>query len=413
MPALKSPSLKQLGLTPYNFPNRVEDHAFTQQAQYQDDIHDPATLAEIWRVTRMAYRTDKLQEVPFNLTVRAAAIGSKRSSSIFVKEDLPIISAVIKRYVAQQIKYSIWGYLQKDPRLTKYLIRNSPGAISAPIEVEVKAEDRLYITVKGPYWLQFYFTGAKAHWITGHNPAARNMLVFYGSSGDKIVTPRVWIPEIRPGLYIEKAVADVLSKLQSITNGEADNAFREQQANTELSDFLGQAEAFLKYEEKLLRESGRLTHNREVFLKVQQEMRNSSSEMSRIIGDLRRRRQMTFTEETEDRSGEEPYLWEWVRNKQTNELEVFNRGPNPKYKGPRRGYKRSQLQDQYVKALELYLTNYVKYLEFTGAKESRIRDILPPEYMGRRDYRLPPRQSVTKIVNKLREKGIKIKRRRK
>lgn len=98
---------------------------------------------------------------------------------------------------------------------------------SGPINVEVVAADRLVIKVYGPDWLRFYFTGWSAHTITGRedNIASRGMLVFYNSSGDKIVTRSVNIPGRAPGLYVEKAVEDAVGYIKSLASTDVETYF--------------------------------------------------------------------------------------------------------------------------------------------------------------------------------------------
>lgn len=412
MPKLSAPSLKQLRLVPYSFPERVEQHPFTQEAQAAG-VHDPAILAEVWRVTRMAYRQDKLYEQPFQKTFKVPTVISKNT--------LPILSVEVKKYVAQQVKYSLWGYIRSDPRLVKYLIPNSPGHISAPIMVDVEAEDQLVIKITGPFWLQFYFTGARAHRIYGHNPAARFMLVFYGSSGDKIVTPSVFIPEIKPGLYIEKAIADVMGRLGSIINQEIDKELDEGKQLAEIDQQVKEAQNYLAAEQRYIKQIKVTQENQYALLDIQRDLNRAGAEMSRILGELRRRRQMDFFPKYKRNFEEleEPTTGTFYRDK-NHELQVVE-VPNPEYKPL--GKIRYELQQKYLEALDNYLNNYVRQLELTGANESHIRDIIAPEHMagktasGRVKYiptKLSPvKKRVNETINQLHAMGVKIKWRRK
>lgn len=420
MPRLNSPSLKQLGLVPYNFPWRVEEHVFSKQP-LSEDVHDPAILAEIWRVTRQSYRTDKDNEVPFNQSFTYGQAGNIRSSTTFIKNDLPLISYEIKQYIAQQVKFSLWGYINSDPRLSKYLVSGSPGGVSAPIRVEVFAGDQLQIKIQGPFWLQFYFTGARGHTIYGHNPKARNMLVFYGRTGDKIVTPSVYVPEIKPGLYIERAIADVLTRVSHMSIKEVDKDLKNSEEDASFVAKVQQAKLWLAEQDKWVARQIVLAQDRDYFLNLQLELKRQGAELSRITGDMRRRRQFIdsgkYGSKLEtpdldkiptDRYGNAAMIE--VRDSRTREWSLQ---PNPEYTGKMTAYgaKRTEVIDAYHKALAIYLDKYVTFMQLTGSNESRIRDIILPEHSKRKDYKLPSRQMVNTAIKKLRESGVKIKRR--
>jgi len=100
---------------------------------------------------------------------------------------------------------------------------------SGPINVEVVAADRLVIKIYGPDWLRFYFTGWRAHTVTGRedNVASRGMLVFYNSEGNKIVTRSVNIPGRAPGLYVEKAVEDAMADIKFLASVDVETYYNQ------------------------------------------------------------------------------------------------------------------------------------------------------------------------------------------
>jgi len=125
-----------------------------------------------------------------------------------------MIESLFPRYLRQEIIKSIKNELYRDKRITDH---NRGAAASIDVDVEWnKGTNRFVISVKGPFWLKFFFYGRRRFIIEGNkaNPRSHGMLVFYDPhTGRKIVTSHVVMPEILPGNYVEKAMRRVLNEL--------------------------------------------------------------------------------------------------------------------------------------------------------------------------------------------------------
>jgi len=133
------------------------------------------------------------------------------------------LSRQVRSYIESQIKFGIYKHLNSDPDIRKYMGSGHAG----PIDVDVKASSKLIVTVSGPEWLRFYFTGWRTYTVHGKpdNIPARGMLVFYNSEGQKIVTRKVTIPGRPPGMYVEKAIDDCREFIKSLATKDIDDYY--------------------------------------------------------------------------------------------------------------------------------------------------------------------------------------------